>query len=452
MSSSPGRGAARGAGAGAASAPPASGIALSPLLTPVQRAASLSAASRASRAPRFCVVTGGTGFVGQRLVEMLVERGAERVLSYDIVPAPAEAWRHPAIEWVVGDVCDVEHMARAFAGADCVWHNAATVGPFHPRALHLKVNYEGTLRVLEACRRAGVRKIVMSSSPSTRFEWHGDYDGVSEAEMPALPQRAYVQSYAETKAMGEVALRAANGTGGLSTVAVAPHQVYGPRDNLFLPNILEAGGSGRLRIFGAGRNRICFTHVDNYAHGLILAENALTGPRAACAGRFYIVTDGATHPDPRGFLLLWDALDEACVAMGFASIRRRLHLPLWLLVPVAALAELLGWLLGITPKLNRFNVKVLTMNRWFRVDAAERDLGYSPVVRYADGWPETLRWFRDHWLPTYRPPSSPLALLGLAKGTQRKIDIQREGTGAGAVAEAAARPATKVRRASATRV
>jgi nucleoside-diphosphate-sugar epimerase len=263
-----------------------------------------------------CVVTGGTGFVGQRLVEMLVERGAERVVSFDIVPAPADAWRHPAIEWVVGDVCDVEHMARAFAGADCVWHNAAAVGPFHPHALHLKVNYEGTLRVLEACRRARVRKVVMSSSPSTRFEWAGDYDGVTEAQMPALPQAAYVQSYAATKAMGEIALREANGKGGMATVAVAPHQVYGPRDNLFLPNILEAGGSGRLRVFGSGENRICFTHVDNYAHGLILAERALTGPDAPCAGKFYIVTDGDSHPDPRGCTKLWDVLDEACVAMG----------------------------------------------------------------------------------------------------------------------------------------
>ena len=50
---------------------------------------------------------------------------------------------------------------------------------------------------------------------------------------------------------------------------------YGPRDNLFLPNILEAGGTGRIRIFGPGTNRICFTHVDNYCHGLIIAERAL---------------------------------------------------------------------------------------------------------------------------------------------------------------------------------
>jgi nucleoside-diphosphate-sugar epimerase len=81
----------------------------------------------------------------------------------------------------------------------------------------------------------------------------------------------------------------------LMTVAIAPHQVYGPRDNLFLPNFLEAAGSGNLRIFGDGKNRICFSHVDNYCHGLIIGERALYKGSPAL-GNFYIVTDGDTHP------------------------------------------------------------------------------------------------------------------------------------------------------------
>lgn len=319
-----------------------------------------------------------------------------------------------------------------------MWHNAAAVGPFHPRSLHFKVNYEGTLAVIAAARAAGVPKIIMSSSPSTRFEFSRDYDGVTEAEMPALPlpAGAHVQSYAETKALGEAALRAANGSptgsrgGRLATVAVAPHQVYGPRDNLFLPNILEAGGSGRLRIFGAGTNRICYTHVDNYAHGLTCAERALASPEAACAGRFYIVTDGATHPDARGCANLWATLDDAVVAMGFASIAAKAHLPLWLLWPLAFICEALSRATGRAMKLNIFNVWVLTVNRWFRIDAAARDLGYAPVIGFGEGWPDTLAWFREHWLPTYRRPSW-ASVFGLARGTQTKIDIQAAGTRAG---------------------
>ena len=216
--------------------------------------------------------------------------------------------------------------------------------------------------------------------------------------------------------------------------------------------MLEAAGSGRLRIFGSGANRICFTHVDNYAHGLVLAERALTSPEAPCAGRFYIVTDGASHPDPRGCARLWDVVDEAAVAMGFASIRAKAHLPLWLLWPLAYLCEALGRLAGRTLKLNVFNVYVLTINRWFRIDAATADLGYEPVVRFDEGWPETLVWFRQHWLPTYHKPAS-AAIFGLAKGTQNKINIQEAGTGvraaaAGAGAGAGAASVAKARRGS----
>ena len=394
----------------------APGAERSPHLSPVQLAASNR--TGLPPVPAVCAVTGGTGFVGARLVEMLIERGAKLVRCLDIVPPPADAWQHPRIEYIVGDICNKDALAKLVAGADCVWHNAAAVGPFHPYELYFKVNYEGTLAVIRACKEAGVRKIVMSSSPSTRFDG-SDIDGLTEAEMPPLPQQRYLQTYAETKAMGEKALTDAC-CDELMTCAVAPHQVYGPRDNLFLPNMLEAAGTGRLRIFGPGTNRICFTHVDNYAHGLIIAERALR-PGSAALGQFYIVTDGATHPHPDGYLNFWDTIDEAAVAMGFVSLKSKFHLPIWLLTILAYVCEAVGYLLGITLKLNLFNVRVLTMHRWFDISAAEKDLGYKPVVDFKEGWADTLVWFRANWLPKF---DANAGLTGLSKQTQAKIDVQ----------------------------
>merc|ERR1719238_860445 len=370
--------------------------------------------------PKRCVVTGGTGFVGLRLVEMLVERGADKVISFDIVPPPANAWTHPKIEWRVGDICDKDTVAELVKGADCVWHNAAAVGPFHPKPLYYRVNHEGTLNIIAACKAAGVKKIVMSSSPSTRFVGT-DVDGLTEDQMPKLPLKRYLQPYAETKAMGEVAMLAAN-CASLMTVAVAPHQVYGPRDNLFLPNLLEAAGNGKLRVFGAGKNRICFTHVDNYCHGLIIAERTLK-PGSRSAGKFYIVTDGKTHPNGEQYLVFWEILDEACKGMGFGSLWEKAHLPKALLFFLAYIAEFLGWMLSTTFKLNYFNVLVLTMHRWFDIAAAENDLGYAPIIGFREGWNETIEWFRVNWLPTFRPASS---YAGLAAKTQDKIDIQAQ--------------------------
>ena len=372
--------------------------------------------------PAVCAVTGGTGFVGARLVEMLVERGAKLVRCLDIVPPAATCWQDPRIEYIQGDIRDPAALARLVDGADCVWHNAAAVGPFHPYDLYFHVNYEGTLAVMDACRKAGVRKIVMSSSPSTRFDG-SQVDGLMESQMPTLPQRRYLQPYAETKAMGEKALTDAC-CDDLMTCAVAPHQVYGPRDNLFLPNILEAAGTGRLRIFGNGKNRICFTHVDNYAHGLIIAERALYAGSPAL-GKFYIVTDGDSHPHPEGYLNFWDTVDEAAVAMGFDSLKGKMYLPLWLLTILACICEAIGYMAGLTLKLNLFNVKMLTMHRWFIITAAEKDLAYKPIVAFKQGWADTLVWFRSHWLPNF---DSKAGLAGISNQSQAKIDIQAAGS------------------------
>ncbi|KAG8460463.1 hypothetical protein KFE25_013113 [Diacronema lutheri] len=399
---------------------------VAPSASPLQREATLRGGY--PPVPEQCCVTGGSGFVGQRLVEMLVERGAKRVVSFDVAPKPADGWSHPAIEYVQGDLRDYDAVLRAVTGAECVWHNGAAVGPYHPTQLYEDVNHTGTLHVIKACKAVGCRKIVMSSSPSTRFDGK-DVDGLTEAQMPKLPQATYLQEYARSKARGEMALRAA-ASDDFMTCAVAPHQVYGPRDNLFLPNLLEVAGTGKLRIFGRGLNRICFSHVDNYSHGLIIAERALR-PGSAALGKFYIVTDGDTHPHPDGYALFWPELDRAVVGMGFTSVYRKLSIPFWLIMGLAYFCDLLGMLLGIKLKLNPFAVKMLTMHRWFRIDAAESELGYKPVIPYQLGWAETITWFRENWLPKFDKSAGGYAGK-IATQTQAKIDIQARGAGAAA--------------------
>ena len=234
--------------------------------------------------PARCVVTGGSGFVGQRLVEMLVERGAKRVVSFDIVPHPPNRWDHAAIEYVTGDLRDAEAVEAVCKGADCVWHNGAAVGPYHPEQLYYDVNYQGTLHVIDACKKHGVRKIVMSSSPSTRFDGT-DVDGLRESDMPKLPQKQYLQDYAKTKAMGEMAMTQAC-CPELMTVAVAPHQVYGPRDNLFLPNLLETAGAraAASRARRRKRSRPCALRVTRArARALARSLSARAQARASCA-------------------------------------------------------------------------------------------------------------------------------------------------------------------------
>ena len=312
-----------------------------------------------------CAITGGSGFVGQRLVEMALGRGAALVVSFDISPPPkyitggvdkggddaawdnsdalaamvGEAQADGRLVYVQGDITKLQDVERMVAGptgdvpVDIVYHVAALVGPFHPQEAYVRVNYEGTVNVIEACKKNGVAKIVMSSSPSTRFDPHNlDISGLREEQLmfpdERDPPRGYTAEYARTKAMGERLLRAENGSklyngnargaDQLLTVAVAPHQVYGPRDSLFLPNLLRSAGTGQLRIFGSGENMISMTHVDNYCHALLLAGACLE-PGSKILGKFYIATDGGAYK-------FWRIIDEAGMVRRSRQ-RTRTHRP-----------------------------------------------------------------------------------------------------------------------------
>jgi len=170
------------------------------------------------------------------------------------------------------------------------------------------------------------------------------------------------------------------------------------------------------------KNRVCFTHVDNYCHGLILGELALF-PGSPALGKFYIVTDGDTHPFKAGYANLWESLDEAVIGMGFTSLWSKFKLPFWLLMGLAYVCSIVGWILKTKFKLIPFNVTVMTMHRWFRITAAERDLKYRPLVPFKEGWKDTIKWFRQFWLPGYTARNNS-NIVGIAAQSQRKIDIQ----------------------------
>lgn len=226
------------------------------------------------------------------------------------------------------------------------------------------------------------------------FIQKGDVSGLTEDDMP-IPDK-FLAEYAETKAKGEIAVTKAcvDDDDDLRTVAVAPHQVYGPYDSLFLPKLLETAGSGKLRIFGKGLNKISVCHNDNYCHGLICGADALY-KNSPALGKYYVVTDD----EPQYF---WKILNRAVVAMGFTDLEKKFHLPVWLLFGVAYFCNFLTMITGKKFKLNPFTVKMLIIDRYFNIKNAKKDLGYEPVYDFETGWTETIEWFQKNWLPEYK--------------------------------------------------
>jgi nucleoside-diphosphate-sugar epimerase len=228
---------------------------------------------------RTALVTGGAGFVGSHLTDRLVEEGwSVRVLDDFSSGREANLGRSAgAIELLRGDLRDEALIGEAVRGVEVVFHQAAV--PSVPRSVAEplrtnEVNVTGTLRLLEAARQAGVRRLVFAASSSA----YGDTPELPKVEtMPANPRSPYaLQKYA-----GEAYCRLYTSLYGLETVALRYFNVFGPRQDpesayaAVIPKFVTACLEGRApRIYGDGEQTRDFTFVSDVAHANLLAASA----------------------------------------------------------------------------------------------------------------------------------------------------------------------------------
>lgn len=248
---------------------------------------------------RSVCVTGGAGFIGSHLADALVSLGARVRVIDDFANGRESNLAGPAAgaELVRGSVLDGPALDRAVAGAEVVFHQAA-LGSV-PRSIEMparyhEVNAGGTLRVLEAARRHGVRRVVYAGSSS------------AYGNTPTLPKRESMRPdprspYAASKLAGEEMVRAWAVSYGLEAVTLRYFNVFGPRQRhdspyvAVIPVFTKALLEGRRpAIHGDGRQTRDFTHVANAVHANLLAATSaarLEGQsvNVACGTRFSLL-------------------------------------------------------------------------------------------------------------------------------------------------------------------
>jgi nucleoside-diphosphate-sugar epimerase len=310
-------------------------------------------------------VTGGSGFIGGRLIERLVADGhtVRALARSDGAAAKVEAL---GAEPLRGDLSDVDSMAAGAAGADVAYHCAAKAENSRDWAAFVAANVDGTRNVVTACRTAGVRRLVHVGTEAALMNGQ-PLVNVDET----VPLRADSRApYPATKAAAEQLVRDANGDG-LETVVVRPRFVWGAGDTTLLPVMTEMVRAGRFAWIGGGRHRTDVTHVDNVVEGLVLAAGRGT------PGEVYFVTDG----EP---VVFREFVSDLLATQGVAAPTR--SLPYGLANAVAAVGEWL-WRRG-TPPLDRFTVWVSALECTIDITKARTDLGYAPVRTREDGLAE----------------------------------------------------------------
>jgi UDP-glucose 4-epimerase len=240
------------------------------------------------------LVTGAAGFIGSSIVHALLERG-ERVRGMDNFSTGRRenlADTGP-MEFAEADINDPAAVAEACRGVDYVFHEAAI--PSVPRSVSdplecNRANVDGTLQLLLAARKAGVKRVVYASSSSL----YGD--------TPTLPKHegmlpSPISPYAVAKLAGEHYMASFFRVYGLETVSLRYFNVFGPRQDptsmysgvlaKFIPAMLRAE---QPAIYGDGGQTRDFTFVENVVEGNLLACHA---PAAQVAGRAFNVATGS---------------------------------------------------------------------------------------------------------------------------------------------------------------
>jgi nucleoside-diphosphate-sugar epimerase len=326
------------------------------------------------------IVTGGGGFVGKALCKELKRQGHD-VMSLS-------RGRYPDLESAgiqtkqVDIGSNVDEWFGLFEGIDGVFHTAAKVDMWGDYRDFYATNVLGTRNVLTACRRAGVQRLVFTSSPSV-IHTGSHLRNVDES----LPYPAHFDAhYPQTKAQAEQEVLSSEHHGVLHALALRPHLIWGPNDTNLIPTILERARAGRLTRIGDGENRVDLTFIDDCVNAHILAMRALESNPETVAGQAYFISQGDPVP-------MWGWIDQVLSAHGLEPVKK--SLPTTVAYPLAWIMETGARALGlvgvrVTPLLTRFLVSEMSTDHYFTIARAKRDLGYLPSCTIADAMEKTF--------------------------------------------------------------
>jgi dihydroflavonol-4-reductase len=322
------------------------------------------------------LVTGASGFVGAAVVRQLLAAGhAVRAL---IRPTSAHTnLAGLAVEIAQGDLRDPDSLNRAMAGVRFVFHVAADYRLWarHPQDI-VRTNVEGTRTLMEAALRAGVERIVYTSSVATL---KARPDGKPSDETFPLEEAAAIGAYKYSKVVAELLVETMAADHNLPAVIVNPSTPIGPRDVRPTPTgrIIVEAATGRMPAYvDTGLNLV---HVDDVAAGHLLAlAKGRIGERYILGGQD---------------VLLGDMLGEIARQTGRSP--PKLRLPRRLIFPIAYAAEALAYFTDREPFVTTTGLRLAKDRMFFTSANAERELSYH-ARPYSEAIADAIAWFRQH--------------------------------------------------------
>ncbi len=323
------------------------------------------------------LITGASGFIGSAVLRELLSSG----YNMRALVRPQSDRRNLAglpVEVFTGDLKDLASLDRAVESCTALFHVAADYRLWVPQPREMyKNNVEGTRNLLLAAAKAGVERIVYTSSVATMGYRP---DGNPADETTPVTFADMIGHYKRSKFLAEAEVRRMVSESALPVVIVNPSTPIGPRDIKPTPTgrmILQAAAGRMPAYVDTGLNLV---HVDDVAKGHLLAfERGLIGERYILGGRN---------------MTLQEILKEMATITGIPAPRFRL--PHNLILPVAYVVEGLTRILGHgEPFLTPDGVRMAKKRMFYSTERAKKELGYSPRP-VSQALKDAVDWFRGH--------------------------------------------------------
>jgi dihydroflavonol-4-reductase len=320
------------------------------------------------------LVTGATGFVGSAVARALVGAGWQ-VRALVRAGSDRRNLQHLPVDLVAGDLADGASLDRALTGCQALFHLAADyrLGALEPEQLY-RTNVEGTRHILSAARRAGVSRVVYTSSVATIGL---PADGSPGTEETPVALADMIGHYKRSKYLAEQ-LVCSSTQKGTAVVIVNPSTPIGPGDVKPTPTgqmVLDAASGRTPAYVDTGLNIV---HVDDVAAGHLLAFHR------GRAGERYIL--GGED------MMLREIL--AAIALLVGRKAPRIRLPHAAVLPLAYASEAIARITGRPTRITLEGVRMARKRMFFSSDKAVRELGYqwrAPTKAFEDA----VRWFRE---------------------------------------------------------
>lgn len=327
-------------------------------------------------------VTGATGLLGSHIVEQLRGKG-ERVRALVRPGGDARFLEAQGAEVVRGGLENTEELKAALAGAGTVYNCAAKVSDWGPWAEFEREAEVGTRSLVEACKAAGVGRLLHVSSISVYGNPKVKPGELIGEDTPLGQSFRLWDYYPRAKLLAENIVREF----GPNLTIVRPSWIYGPRDRVTIPRVVPALLEKRVPIIGRGDNLLNLIYAGDVARGAILAAAA-----DQARGRVYNLCS-------TGEITQRDMVDTLTGQLGLPRIEK--HVPFWLAMRFAFLKEAFAKLLGKKkpPAITRRAIYLIGRPTQFDIARAGRELGWRPEIGIQEGIRRSLEWFRTSGLP-----------------------------------------------------